>query len=105
MLEKQYKNVRTLEDYFKVKNDFGMLYLSDTKSVKIGNIIKINEIDYSGYKFSFMKTPNSRQLLALMFNVKTYGAREIKTGWKRNNGSFHHLDHSYKPPLDTIAMN
>jgi len=96
MLEKQYKNVRTLEDYFKVKNDFGMLYLSDSKSVKVGNIIKANEIDYSGYKFSFMNTPNSRQLLDLMFNVKTYGAREIKTGWKRNNSNYHHLDHSYK---------
>ena len=97
MLEKQYENVRTLEDYFKVKSQFGILYLSDTKSVKVGNILKAGDIDYSNYKFSLFKTPNDRQLLDLMFNVKVYGAKELKDTWRnRNNNNYHQLNHSYE---------
>ena len=97
MLAKQYENVCTLEDYFKVKSQFGMLYLSETKSVKVGNILKAGDIDYSNYKFSLFKTPNDRQLLDLMFNVKIYGARESKSTWRSTTkNNFHQLDHCYE---------
>jgi hypothetical protein len=96
MLAKQYDNVTTLEDYFKVKNQFGVLYLSDTMSVRVGDIIKASEIDYSNFKFSFMKMPNDRQLLDLLFTVKVYGARETKGySWRRKN-NFEQLDRSYE---------
>jgi len=100
MLAKQYDNVQTLEDYFKVKNHFGTLYLSDTKSLKIDGMIKPSDIDYSNYAFSFMKTPNDRQLLDLLFNVKVYGAKEKKNpnSWRyRNKGTnYHQMSQSYE---------
>jgi len=98
MLAKQYDNVSTLEDYFKVKNQFGVLYLSDTMSVRVGDIIKASEIDYSNFKFSFMKMPNDRQLLDLLFTIKVYGARETKGYYRysRNRNNFEQLDRSYE---------
>lgn len=95
LLVKQYENVQTLEDYFKVKSQFGTLYLSDEHSVRIGDVINPSDVDYSNFKFSFMKMPNDRQLLDLFFNIKVYGAREKKYTWRSHGDNHHQLNRSY----------
>jgi len=76
MLSKQYGNITTLKQYFEVKNDFGRLYLHKDISINVGNLIQKNDIDFSNFKYSFMKMPNDKQLFRFFFNSKQYGKKQ-----------------------------
>jgi hypothetical protein len=83
MLSKQYENIVTLEDYFKVKNQFGVLYMPNGGSFKVGEIIKQKDVDFSNFKYGFMKMPNDKQLFNYFFETKLYGKKIKKS--KKNN--------------------
>ena len=93
MLAKQYDNVQTLEDYFELKNNFGVLRLTDDKSIRLNGFVKQSEIDLTKYKYSMFKTPSSGVLFELFFDVKVYGKKETKTGWRDN---LQRLERNYK---------
>jgi len=93
MLEDQYDNIQTLEDYFKLKENFGILKLTDHKSINIKGLIKPSEIDLTKFKYSAFKTPSSGVLFELFFNVKTYGQKETIRGW---NDRFERLKRNYE---------
>jgi len=76
MLEKQYDNVHTLEEYFQLNDNFGFLSLGNDKSLNLKGFIKKSEIDLSKFKYSMFKTPSSSILFELFFNVKRYGKKE-----------------------------
>lgn len=90
MLAKQYGDVKTLEQYFDVKTDFGMLYFSNGKSMYVGNLVKQSDIDFTNFAYSFLKMPNDRQLFRLFFNTKTYGKKPSRsrynTGYEFDGG-------------------
>ncbi|MBN1183459.1 MAG: ATP-binding protein [Bacteroidales bacterium] len=75
LLAKEYSNIVTLEDYFKVKNQFGVLTFANGVSINVGNLIKQSDIDFSNFKYGFMKMPNDKQLFKFFFNTKTYGKK------------------------------
>lgn len=93
MLVKQYENIVSLKQYFELKNDFGKLEFSNGKTVYVGNLIKQSEIDFSNFKYSFMKMPNDKQLFSLFFNVQSYGEPKNKKRWGSNTNTF---EGSYK---------
>ena len=92
LLEKQYSNITSLEDYFKSKNNFGILYLTDDMSLNIRRLADSKKLDYSKYEFSGLSTPDDRELFKLFFNTTCYGKRELK-GYSRND--FEQLTRSY----------
>jgi hypothetical protein len=82
MLTKQYDNVRTLEDYFELKNNFGVLHLTDNKSLRLNHFIDQKDIDLSKFKYSMFKTPSSGKLYDLFFDTKVYGKKETKSAYR-----------------------
>lgn len=90
MLAKQYSNIVTLEDYFNVKNQFGTLQLTKTVSLNVDRLIAQKDIDFSNFKYSFLKMPNDKQLFRFFFNVKVGGK---KNKWDTNgfDGSYTEL--------------
>ena len=75
LIAKQYLNVQSLEDYFNVKLNFGKLNFSNGSSINVGNIIKQADVDFSNFRYSFMKMPNDKQLYRFFFNSKTFGKK------------------------------
>jgi hypothetical protein len=86
MLVKQYDNIQTLEDYFKVKNKFGVLYMPNGESFNVGDTVKMKDVDFNNFKYNFMNMPNDKQLFRYFFDVKLYG-KKIKTSrsWRYNH--------------------
>lgn len=82
MLTKQYDNVRTLEDYFELKNNFGVLHLTNNKSLRLNHFIDQKDIDLSKFKYSMFKTPSSGKLYNLFFDTKVYGKKETKSAYR-----------------------
>ncbi len=92
MLAKQYNDIVTLEQYFNVKNDFGKLQFSNGQSMYVGNLIKQSDIDFSNFKYQFMKMPNDKQLFRLFFDVNTYGKKPSRSRYS----SKYEFDGGYK---------
>jgi len=82
LLAKQYSDIKTLEQYFNVKTDFGQLVFSNGKSMYVGNLIKQSDVDFSNFAYSFLKMPNDKQLFKLFFDVKTYGKKPSRSRYR-----------------------
>ena len=85
MLAKQYTNVRTLEDYFNVKADFGKLLFSNGESVSLGNLISKNEVNFVNFKYAnIIKMPDDKNLFNFFFENKLYGKKPSESnGYRR----------------------
>ena len=88
MLGKQYDNIVTLEDYFKVKTNFGHVYFPNGKSIFISDVDQKN-VDFSSFKYSFLKMPNDKQLFRFFFESKLYGKKETRgrRSWRYNSSN------------------
>lgn len=88
-LAKQYDNVQSLEDYFKVKQDFGDLLFSNGKTINVGNLISKSDVCFGNFKYSdFIKMPTDKQLFEFFFHTKLYGKKPSigrKRKWSSNN--------------------
>jgi hypothetical protein len=89
MLGKQYDSIVTLEDYFKVKNNFGHVYFPNGKSIDLGDAIAIKDVDFSNFKYSFLKMPNDKQLFRFFMESKLYGKKEGRSrrSWRYSNNN------------------
>ena len=96
MLGKQYSNIVTLEDYFKAKTMFGELFLPNGESIQVGNIIKQSDVDFSNFKYSFMKMPTDKQLFRFFFEAKAYGKKPRKKRWTSNQDDENDFQGSYE---------
>ena len=85
MLAKQYTNVRTLEDYFNVKADFGKLLFSNGESISLGNLISKNEVNFVNFKYvNLIKMPDDKNLFNFLFDNKLYGKKPSEShGYRR----------------------
>lgn len=84
LISKQYENIRTLEQYFNVKLDFGKLEFSNGTSLYVGNLIKQKDVDFSNFKYQFMKMPNDRQLFRFFFEAQMYGKKPRKNRYSNS---------------------
>lgn len=80
LISKQYEDIKTLEQYFEVKIDFGKLKFPNGASLYVGNLIKQKDVDFSNFKYQFTKMPNDKQLFEFFFDAPTYGKKE-KSRW------------------------
>ena len=89
MLGKQYDNIVTLEDYFKVKNNFGHVFFPNGKSIDLGDAIAMKDVDFSNFKYSFLKMPNDKQLFRFFMESKLYGKKEGRSrrSWRYSNNN------------------
>jgi hypothetical protein len=87
-IAKQYQNIETLEDYFQVKNDFGQLEFQNGTSLYVGDLIKQSDIDFSNFKYQFMKMPNDKQLFKFFFSTKTMGKKPSKSRYNSTSDAF-----------------
>ena len=88
LIAKQYENIQTLEQYFTVKNDFGKLEFPNNTSLYVGNLIKQKDVDFSNFKYQFMKMPNDKQLFRFFFEGKMYGKKPSRSRWGDNDNTF-----------------
>jgi len=88
LISKQYEDIQTLEQYFQVKNDFGVLEFPNGASVNVGNLIKQTDIDFSNFKYQFMKMPNDKQLFRFFFEITTYGKKPRRNRWGDSTNKF-----------------
>jgi len=79
LLAKQYSSIITLEDYFKVKNSFGTLTFANGVEINVGRLIDMKDVDFSNFKYSFLKMPNDKQLFKFFFEVKSYGKKPSRS--------------------------
>ena len=86
MLGKQYKNIQTLEQYFQVKTNFGVLEFKNGR-IDASDLLEQKDIDFSNFKYNFMKMPNDRQLFKFFFEVKTYG-KKSRSRYGNNSSEF-----------------
>ena len=100
MLTKQYENIVSLEDYFKVKNEFGELYFPNGNSFNVGEIIKQKDIDFSNFKYTFTKMPNDKQLFRLFFESKAYGKKPKKQKWYSDGEDSSNLNGGYETLME-----
>ncbi len=95
LLIKQYNNVVTLEDYFKISLSYGQLFLSENKSIYIGQIININSIKFLNFKYNHIKIyPRDFELFALLFEYKIYGKNK-KTRFSGTYKDFHNFSNLF----------
>ncbi|MCK9543594.1 MAG: hypothetical protein M0R03_16370 [Novosphingobium sp.] len=100
LLVKQYEDIVTLEDYFKMKTDFGKYYFSNGSSISVSNMIKEKDIDFTNFKYSFTKMPNDKQLFRLFFSFKSFGKKPKRSRYSYNSNS-DEFSGSYKELLSS----
>jgi len=94
LISKQYEDIKTLEQYFQVKNDFGKLVFPNGASLYVDELIKQKDVDFSNFKYQFTKIPNDKQLFRFFFDTNTYGKKDrIRYGRSNNDfeGSYENL--------------
>jgi hypothetical protein len=88
MLAKQYDNVRTLEDYFNVKADFGKLQFSNGETISLGNLISKGEVNFVNFKYAnLIKMPDDKNLFKFFFDNKLYGKKPSESYRRRRRYS------------------
>jgi len=88
LIAKQYQDIKTLEQYFQVKTDFGKLEFSNGTSLYVGDLVKAQDVDFSGFKYQFMKMPNDKKLFQFFFEAQPYGKKPRKSRYGSSNTEF-----------------
>ena len=88
LMVKQYENITTLEDYFKMKTDFGTYTFSNGKSISIKGIVKESDIDFTNFNYSFLKMPTDKQLFKFFFSYKSFGKKPKRSRWGNDTDEF-----------------
>jgi hypothetical protein len=84
LLVSQYDIIDNLEDYFKVRANYGHLLMPNNVSVYVGDVIKQKEIGFKKFRYSTLTLPNDRELFHLFFDIKLYGRKPVKS-YKRKS--------------------
>jgi hypothetical protein len=78
LLQEQYINVTTLEEYFQSANNFGILNLSDTHTLNLKSVVKKSEVSFTNFKYDEFKLPKDDALFNIFFEAKQYGVKRNK---------------------------
>ena len=88
LINNQYKSIKSLEQYFEMKHDFGRLEFKNGGSMYVGNLVKQKDVDLSNFKYGFMNMPNDKQLFRFFFETSMYGKKPRKSRYGSNNNEF-----------------
>jgi len=79
LVTKQYENIVTLEQYFEIKNNYEKLTFPNGASMSVKSVIKISDIDFQNFRYSFMKMPCDKKLFNFFFDLQLYGKKPKKS--------------------------
>jgi len=96
LLIQQYSTISNLEDYFKVKNNYGMLLMPNGQTIYVGNVIKQKDVAFKKFRYSTLSLPNDRELFRLFFDAKLYGKKPAKARRLKSEDSPTVFENSYK---------
>lgn len=90
LLNVQYGNISTLEDYLNSFENFGYLNLHDDKTLYLGSIVDKNTISLSNYKYKIFSKYSSRELSEMMFSIDRLGkySRSYRSMSRSFNGEY-----------------
>jgi hypothetical protein len=83
LINKQYCDIVTLEQYFQATTGFGKLYFPNGASMNVENVFKLKNVDFAKFKYNFMKMPDDKQLFKLLFNAQTMGMKPVTSRRER----------------------
>ena len=76
MISKEYGNVRTLEDYYRVQEDFGYLKFQDQNTLNVSKWVTKKNIDFANFKYNDLPSiPSTENVIKFFYNVHEYGKR------------------------------
>lgn len=102
LMVKQYEDIVTLEDYFKMKTSFGTYTFSNGETINVGNVVKEKDIDFTNFKYSFLKMPNDKQLFKLFFSFKSFGKKPKRRRYSYSNDN--EFSGGYKETLTSTNL-
>ena len=81
-LSVQYNNVRTIEDYYAAKEDFGYVTFKDQNKLNIKEWIDKKKVDFTNFKYNELPSiPSTSNILKYFYNIHEYGKAR---GWNRS---------------------
>ena len=84
LLSKQYLSVVSLEDYFKVKADFGRLEFCNGVSINVGSLINKKDVEFINFKYGNLTViPDDKNMFKFFFENKLYGKKPSESGRRR----------------------
>jgi len=84
LLAKQYLNVVSLEDYIKVRADFGKLRFSNGESINVGSLISKKDVEFTNFKYSNIPIiPEDKNVFKFFFESKLYGKKPKRNSYRR----------------------
>ena len=96
MLVKQYENVVTLKDYYRVTTNFGTLYIDNDRTIRLDNVIDKKDIVFKKFKFNDIKVPSVEYILNHFYNLKVYGKPyPTRTTWDLDLSRIKKYDNIY----------
>jgi hypothetical protein len=91
LIMKDYTNVRTLEDYYNVKEDFGYYTFANGQRIHVRDIIDFSSLKFDKFKYKDYKIPSFKNLFDVFFTVKNYGDKGSRYYYTGFNGSYDKL--------------
>jgi hypothetical protein len=68
-------DVRTLEDYFEYRNNFGTIKMPNNEIINLSQYLSLNKITYLNYDESFVTTKSFVELFNVLFNNLIFGKK------------------------------
>lgn len=77
IISKQYDNVRTLEDYYAVKENFGYIQFADQQQLNVNRWVSKAAINFTNFKYNDLPhIPTSDELVKHFYHIHEYGKRK-----------------------------
>jgi len=99
LLQEQYINVTTLEEYFQSANNFGILNLSETHSLNLKTVVKKSEVSFTNFKYDKFILPKDGALFNIFFEAKQYGKKS-----KKLNDRYHTFLKNYSDIIEATNI-
>ncbi|MDA3779046.1 MAG: ATP-binding protein [Bacteroidales bacterium] len=97
LITEQYDDIVTLKQYFQAKYNFGKLKFPNNKSLYVGHLFSQKDVNFSNFKYQYIKMPNDKQLFRFFFETKTYGKKPRRNCYGGNR----EFEGGYKTIVDS----
>jgi hypothetical protein len=101
ILQKQYSNVRSLEQYYITKHSFGKIIFPNQESININNLVTQKVLKFSSFKYEGITLPPEYMLFDFFFKSKRYGRPARKGGYNKERAFQGTYDEITKPANNT----
>ena len=96
MLTKQYEDIRTLEQYYNVKNNFGRLVMPNGGTIDLGEAIDKNKVSFVNFPYKDIDMLKENELFSTFFEVRMYGKKPARHNYRTRDEVFQHTIESLR---------